>query len=261
MPIDWLVLGGALLSGLLGGAHCAAMCGGIATSLSVQQRGGWWMALQPNLGRVPAIRLRAPLWVASATACWIWRACPHSGLPCGPRWGGTDHRGTAPVGSPRPPAFPGASGGRMWQWLRPLQRRFLPADTAGKRMAAGPALGLDALWSEHHPVGRGLAAGQRAAWWDDHGRIRSGHAAGDAAADMGRRAFRSASAARRLAHRNGSMRVARGLLTLAAPWLMHAPAMHCVLALLGAAACRRSEIVRRDRGGVVPRAPRRARVA
>ena len=44
MPIDWLVLGGALLSGLLGGAHCAAMCGGIATSLSLQQRGGWWMA-------------------------------------------------------------------------------------------------------------------------------------------------------------------------------------------------------------------------
>ena len=52
MPIDWLVVGGALLSGLLGGAHCAAMCGGIATGLSIHQRGGWWMALQPNLGRI-----------------------------------------------------------------------------------------------------------------------------------------------------------------------------------------------------------------
>ena len=52
MTPDWLVLGGALLAGLLGGAHCAAMCGGIATSLTVRQRGGWWMALQPNLGRV-----------------------------------------------------------------------------------------------------------------------------------------------------------------------------------------------------------------
>ena len=52
MPVDALVLGGALLSGLLGGAHCAAMCGGIATSLSMRQRGGWWMALQPNVGRV-----------------------------------------------------------------------------------------------------------------------------------------------------------------------------------------------------------------
>ena len=33
MSLDWLVVGGALLSGLLGGAHCAAMCGGIATSM------------------------------------------------------------------------------------------------------------------------------------------------------------------------------------------------------------------------------------
>ena len=52
MGPDWIVLGSALLTGLLGGAHCAAMCGGIATSLSVRQRGGWWVALQPNLGRV-----------------------------------------------------------------------------------------------------------------------------------------------------------------------------------------------------------------
>src|SRR5688572_15924433 len=52
MGPDWIVLGAAMLTGLLGGAHCAAMCGGIATGLSIQQRGGWWMALQPNLGRV-----------------------------------------------------------------------------------------------------------------------------------------------------------------------------------------------------------------
>ena len=32
--IDWLVIGAALMSGLLGGVHCAAMCGGIATGLS-----------------------------------------------------------------------------------------------------------------------------------------------------------------------------------------------------------------------------------
>ena len=37
MP-DWLVLGAALTSGLLGGVHCAAMCGGIATGLSFGQR-------------------------------------------------------------------------------------------------------------------------------------------------------------------------------------------------------------------------------
>ena len=31
--IDWLVISAALMSGLLGGVHCAAMCGGIATGL------------------------------------------------------------------------------------------------------------------------------------------------------------------------------------------------------------------------------------
>ena len=51
MPVDLLVLGAALLTGLLGGAHCAAMCGGIATGLSIGSR-GWWAAVQPNLGRV-----------------------------------------------------------------------------------------------------------------------------------------------------------------------------------------------------------------
>ena len=54
---DWLVLGAALTSGLLGGVHCAAMCGGIATGLSFGQRptsagAQWLQALQPNLGRV-----------------------------------------------------------------------------------------------------------------------------------------------------------------------------------------------------------------
>ena len=51
MPVDLMVLGAALLTGLLGGVHCAAMCGGIATGLSAGSR-GWWAALQPNLGRV-----------------------------------------------------------------------------------------------------------------------------------------------------------------------------------------------------------------
>ena len=51
MPVDLLVLGAALLTGLLGGVHCAAMCGGIATGFSVHSR-GWLAALQPNLGRV-----------------------------------------------------------------------------------------------------------------------------------------------------------------------------------------------------------------
>jgi sulfite exporter TauE/SafE len=53
MDADLLLLGGAALSGLLGTGHCAAMCGGIATSFGVRNDGnGWLQALQPNLGRV-----------------------------------------------------------------------------------------------------------------------------------------------------------------------------------------------------------------
>ena len=52
MPVDGLVLFAAFASGLLGSVHCAAMCGGIATGLSLGQREGLWMAALPNLGRV-----------------------------------------------------------------------------------------------------------------------------------------------------------------------------------------------------------------
>ncbi len=52
MPVDGLVLLAAFASGLLGTVHCAAMCGGIATSLAVGQRDSVWMAALPNLGRV-----------------------------------------------------------------------------------------------------------------------------------------------------------------------------------------------------------------
>ena len=53
MPIDWLTLGAAALTGLMGGVHCVAMCGGIATGFSAMgPRRGWVAALEPNLGRV-----------------------------------------------------------------------------------------------------------------------------------------------------------------------------------------------------------------
>ncbi len=53
MNADALVIGSALLSGLMGSAHCAAMCGGIATGFAVPgTRTSWLQALQPNLGRV-----------------------------------------------------------------------------------------------------------------------------------------------------------------------------------------------------------------
>jgi sulfite exporter TauE/SafE len=62
MNADVLVLGSALLSGLMGSAHCAAMCGGIATGFAVPStRHGWIPALQPNLGRLLGYTLAGAL--------------------------------------------------------------------------------------------------------------------------------------------------------------------------------------------------------
>ena len=53
MPIDLLTLSAALLTGLMGGVHCIAMCGGIATGLASQStRGGLRTAVALNGGRV-----------------------------------------------------------------------------------------------------------------------------------------------------------------------------------------------------------------
>jgi uncharacterized protein len=58
MPIDFLVLSAAFLSGLLGGVHCTVMCGGIATSLSAKhQQHPFAHALSLNAGRITSYSL------------------------------------------------------------------------------------------------------------------------------------------------------------------------------------------------------------
>ena len=234
MPIDWLVIGGALLSGLLGGAHCAAMCGGIATGLSLQQRGGWWMALQPNLGRSAGYVLAGvavggighglldlaslpPLTTALRAAVGAVLIVAALRL--------LDRRGRL--------SFLGASGGRLWQWLRPLQRRFLPADNAGKRIALG------VLWGW---MPCGLSTTLLAAAWLQASALHGGLTM--AAFGLGTLpvmlplTWAGARVGQRL--QRGGWRTAMGLcvlfagvLTLAAPLLMQTPALHGVLAALG----------------------------
>ena len=133
MTPDWLVLGGAALTGLLGGAHCAAMCGGIATSLTVAQRGGWWVALQPNLGRIAGYVLAGAL--VGAFGHGLLGVARIPGLATAMRVGVgivlvlaairlLDRNGRT--------AFLRMPGAAAWQRLRPLQRRLLPANTAAR---------------------------------------------------------------------------------------------------------------------------------
>ena len=149
MPIDWLTLGAASLSGLLGGAHCAAMCGGIATGFSVTaQRSGVATArrsiapaLEANLARIGGYVIAGA--IAGGLGHGIVGVARMDGLATALRMlvglvlivvalRLFDRRGRL--------SALGGAGARMWAWLRPLQQRMLPADSRAKR------IGLAVLW-------------------------------------------------------------------------------------------------------------------
>lgn len=235
MPIDLPVLLAALLAGLLGGVHCAAMCGGIATGFSAAGGiGGLGPALQLNLGRVGGYVLAGALvggldggLLALLRSDWLLVGLR---MAAGAVLVAVALRLLMPR---RRLDFLARPGARLWQWLRPLQARVLPADTLPRRLAAG------ALWG-WLPCGLSLSL-LTTAWLQANAR--------DAALTMAafglgtlpvmvpltwsgarlgrwlqRPALRRAAAA---------LIALAGLLTLAAPWLMQVPALHGPLAALG----------------------------
>jgi sulfite exporter TauE/SafE len=236
MPIDLLTLGAAALSGLLGGAHCAAMCGGIATGFStLAGRGGWWRAVQPNLGRVLGYVLAGAIvggighglldlarvdWLARAMRAAVGLVLVVAALRL--------------LGLGRALGFGTAPGARLWAWLRPLQRRVLLAsDGAPKRIALGM------LWGW---MPCGLSTTLLAAAW-----LQADAANGAltmAAFGLGTLplmvplTWSGARLGQRL-HRGGwrlamaSIVLAAGAATLLSPWLMQHPAAHALLAALG----------------------------
>ena len=235
MPIDWLTAGAALLTGLMGGVHCAAMCGGIATGFSAMSpHGGWWRAMEPNLGRVAGYTLAGALagglgygivglarmeWLALGSRMLVGVVLVVAALRL------LDRNGR--LGLSRPGA------GRLWQWLRPLQRRLLPANTSAKR------IGLGMLWGW---MPCGLSTTMLAAAWLQAD-ARNG-ALTMAAFGLGTLplmlplTWSGARLGQRLQRgpwRTGMAAVilGAGLLTLAAPWLMQIPALHGPLVALG----------------------------
>ena len=235
MPIDLMVLVAAFASGLLGTVHCAAMCGGIATSLSGGQRDGLWMAALPNLGRVLGYALAGAIVGGLGSGLLGIARTPALGIAmramvgivlviAGLRLLDRKHR---------LPAFGGGAGARLWQWLAPLRARAWPADSAGKRLLLGLVWG----W-----MPCGLSTTLLAAAWLQasaaHGALTmAAFGLGTlplmipltwAGARIGTRLQRGG-----LRTAAGALVIAAGLLTLAGPWLMRVPLLHGVLSALG----------------------------
>ena len=235
MPVDGLVLLAAFASGLLGTVHCAAMCGGIATSLAIGQRDSVWMAALPNLGRVLGYALAGAIVGGLGGGLLQLARMPQLGIAmralvgivlviAGLRLLDRTHR---------LPKFGGGSGARLWRWLAPLRARAWPADTAGKRLAVGM------LWGW---MPCGLSTTLLAAAWLQasaaHGALTmAAFGLGTlplmipltwAGARIGQRLQRCG-----LRNAAGALVIGAGLLTLAGPWLMHVPMLHGMLAALG----------------------------
>jgi sulfite exporter TauE/SafE len=239
MLIDWLVLSAALLSGLLGGVHCAAMCGAIATSLSFGQKAAspatqWLHALQPNLGRVLGYTVAGAL--VGGFGRGLVAVAQRPELTIALRVGVgllmivVAVRLLDPTGRFNPLSTPANA---LWRRLQPLQRALLPADTLPKR------IGIGLLWGW---LPCGLSATLLATAWLQASALNGAltmlaFGLGTlpvmlpltwSGARLGQRLQRGG-----LRNTAGVLVLLAGLVTIAAPWLMQVPALHGVLSALG----------------------------
>ncbi|MBI5861520.1 MAG: sulfite exporter TauE/SafE family protein [Rhodocyclales bacterium] len=132
------------LIGLLGGVHCAGMCGGIVSALTLQirtQRAAWPLHLAYNLGRitsyvvagvlmgmVSSLGLMLEYWLPVQMALYIAANLMMIGL------------GLYLAGMTRALAFIERAGQWLWRRVQPATRRFLPV----RGVAQAFPLGL--LW-------------------------------------------------------------------------------------------------------------------
>ncbi|MCB1561546.1 MAG: sulfite exporter TauE/SafE family protein [Xanthomonadales bacterium] len=233
MPVDLLVMGAALLAGLVGSVHCAAMCGGIATGLGSSQP-GLAAALQFNLGRVTGYALAGllvGLLGAALLRLWQW---PTLAVVLRVLLGGVlvlaglrllDQRGRM--------GFLNRPGRALWQRIAPLSRRLLPADRGWKRLLTGMLWGwlpcglsgtlLSAAWLQGDPLNGALLM---AAF---------GLGTLPMMAPLTWSGARTLRAMQRGWPRRGAalLLVLAGLVTAASPWLLKIPALHGALSALG----------------------------
>ena len=236
MAADWLALGAAATAGLMGGVHCAAMCGGIATGFSAAGSAtpSWWRALQPNLGRVIGYTLAGA--AVGAFGAGLVQLAHNEWLSVGLRVGVgavmviaalrlLDRKGRL--------AFLSPAGAGLWRALRPLQKHLLPASSSARRIALGMLWGwmpcglsstiLVAAWLQANALdggatmaafGLGTLPVMLPLTW-------SGARIGQ---HLQRGGWRLAA---------GGLVMTSGIVTMAAPWLIKAPLLSGLLGGLG----------------------------
>ena len=233
MPVDLLTLGAALLTGLLGGVHCIAMCGGIATGLAGGGPPSLAQALALNGGRVLGYVVAGA--VVGAFGGGLLASARIDGVATTLRVA----RGVvllviaARLLWPRRLAWVTRAGGTLWTAMAPLRAGVVPA--------AGPlrpwVLGLFWGW-----LPCGLSTAVLAAAWLEADALHSALlmlAFGlGTTATMVPVTWAGARTQGALATRAGRGAAAAfialaGAVTIAAPFLAHAPAVHAVLVALG----------------------------
>ncbi len=242
MPLDLLVLLAAFVTGLLGSAHCGAMCGGIAVAAALPAPPTTgpraplalgMAALLPNLGRIGSYTLAGALvgglgggllgaldlaviapWLRLGVGLVLLLAALRLAAP---RWAAQ---------LPSGPAIP------LWQAMAPL-RRIVPATGPWRARALG------ALWG-WLPCGLSYTL-LGAAWLEGsalHGALLMlafGLGTLPALVALATAGLRWGASTRMSWGRHaGAVLVGgAGVLTLSAPWLVHVPALHGALVALG----------------------------
>lgn len=236
MPIDWLTLSAAFLTGLLGGAHCVAMCGGVAAGMALGAGGGAPLrtALETNLGRIAGYALAGA--IVGGFGAGLLHLAQAEALMRGMRLAVgvvlilaalrlIDRRDRL--------GFLAKPAAAMWSRLGPLRRRLLPANTTSRRV------GLGLLWGW---LPCGLSTTLLFAAWLSAEALQG--ASIMAAFGLGTLAlmlpltWSGARATRWLARpparvAAGGLVMSAGLLTLAAPFLAQLPTVHRWLEALG----------------------------
>ena len=157
----------AFLVGLLGGTHCLGMCGGIvgalSTGLSGQVRESRWRYLAAqlayNAGRICSYTLAGLL--AGAFAGQVGETGILEGMPVGRYLAGVIMIlfGVYLAGWWHTLLFLEKAGARLWKYLEPLGRRWLPVRHAGQAFPLGLVWGWLPCGMVYAALAMALASG------------------------------------------------------------------------------------------------------